>query len=48
MTFFIILLLLALVMGAGTVRELFHDGRGLCGPPASHLEDRRFRSPRLR
>lgn len=48
MTFLFILLAVALLMSADTVRRVFHDGRGPSRPPASHFEDPRFRAPLAR
>jgi hypothetical protein len=45
MTYLIMLLLVAAVMIAETIRLLFHDGRGPQRPPRSHFEDPRFRPP---
>ena len=45
MTFLILLSVIAVLMIAGTLRLLVHDGRGPQRPPASHFQDPRFRSP---
>jgi hypothetical protein len=45
MTYLILLLLVAAVMSAATIRLLLHDGRGPQRPPASHFDDPQFRSP---
>ena len=48
MTFLILLLLVAAVMIAATVRLIAHDGRGPQRPPASHFQDSRFVAPLAR
>jgi hypothetical protein len=48
MTFLILLLLVAAVMTAATVRLVSHDGRGPQRPPASHFQDARFVAPLAR
>ena len=48
MTFLILLLLVAAVMIAATVRLITHDGRGPLRPPASHFQDSRFVAPLAR
>jgi hypothetical protein len=45
MTYLILLLVVAALMAAETLRLLRHDGRGPQRPPASHFDDPRFRSP---
>jgi hypothetical protein len=45
MTYLMILLAIVVVMSIETVRLAIRDGRGPQRPPASHLEDPRFRSP---
>ncbi|MFC4784678.1 hypothetical protein ACT8ZV_09400 [Nocardioides sp. MAHUQ-72] len=47
MTFLMILLALAVLMSAETVRLAVRDGRGPQRPPRSHLDDHRFQSPAL-
>jgi hypothetical protein len=47
MTFFVILLAVAAVSTFEVLRLVIHDGRGPQRPPASHVEDTRFRSPAL-
>ena len=47
MTYLIILLAIVVVMSIETVRLAFRDGRGPQRPPASHVEDPRFRSPAI-
>ena len=39
MTLLLILAVAALVAIAATVHDLYHDGRGMLPPPASHAED---------
>ena len=48
MTFLILLLVLAALMMAETLRLVTHDGRGPARPPRSHFDDPRFRSPLAR
>jgi len=45
MTYLMILLAIVVLMSIETVRLAIRDGRGPQRPPASHLEDPRFRSP---
>lgn len=45
MTFLILLLAVAVLMSAETIRVVLHDGRGPQRPPSSHFEDPRFRPP---
>ena len=45
MTTLLLMLLIALAMAVGTVWMVLHDGRGPAGPPRSHYDDARFRSP---
>ncbi len=47
MTFLMILLAIAGVLSVATIVLMFNDGRGrlLRTPPASHVEDARFRAP---
>jgi tetrahydromethanopterin S-methyltransferase subunit C len=48
MTFLIILLAVAVLMGADTVRRVLTDGRGPQRPPVSHFEDPAFLAPTAR
>ena len=45
MTYLMILLAIVALMSFETVRLAIRDGRGPQRPPASHVEDPRFRSP---
>ncbi|MEV7428905.1 MULTISPECIES: hypothetical protein [unclassified Nocardioides] len=45
MTFLMLLLLVATALAVATVLRTRHDGRGPSRPPASHVEDPRFRAP---
>jgi hypothetical protein len=45
MTYLMILLVIAAVMAAGTVKLVLHDGRGPAAPPSSHFRDPQFTSP---
>ena len=45
MTFLIILLVVAAIMSAETVRRVLHDGAGPQRPPLSHFDDPQFRAP---
>jgi hypothetical protein len=45
MTYLMILLAIVVLMSIESVRLAIRDGRGPQRPPASHLEDPRFRSP---
>jgi hypothetical protein len=45
MTYLIILLAIALMMSAETIRLAVRDGRGPQRPPRSHVDDPRFQSP---
>ena len=47
MTYLMILLAIVVVMSIETVRLAIRDGRGPQRPPASHVEDTRFRSPAI-
>jgi hypothetical protein len=47
MTYLMILLAIVVVMSIETVRLAIRDGRGPQRPPASHVEDPRFRSPAI-
>ncbi len=47
MTFLTILLVLALLAIAATLRDVFED-RGRPQPPSSHFEDPTFRAPAAR
>jgi hypothetical protein len=47
MTYLIILLAIALLMSAETIRLAVRDGRGPQRPPRSHTHDPRFQSPAL-
>ena len=48
MTFLFILLAVAVLLSADTVRRVITDGRGPQRPPASHFEDPSFLSPTAR
>ena len=48
MTFIIILLAVAAVLAADTVRLVLHDGRGPQRPPVSHFQDPDFIAPTAR
>ena len=45
MTFLILFLAAAAALAVEALRLASHDGRGSQRPPASHVEDPRFRSP---
>jgi len=45
MTFLLILLAVAAILSADTVRRVITDGRGPQRPPVSHFEDPRFIAP---
>jgi hypothetical protein len=45
MTYLIVLLAIALLMSAETIRLAVRDGRGPQRPPRSHVDDPRFQSP---
>jgi hypothetical protein len=45
MTYLLILLVIAAVMAAQTIKLLFHDGRGPAAPPSSHFRDPQFSAP---
>jgi hypothetical protein len=44
MTFLLLLLAVAVLMGTDTVRRMWRDGSGPTQPPASHFQDPRFLS----
>ncbi len=48
MTFLLILLAVAVLMSADTVRRVITDGRGSQRPPVSHFQDPDFISPLAR
>jgi hypothetical protein len=48
MTFLLILLAVAVLMSADTVRRVITDGRGPQHPPVSHFEDPGFIAPLAR
>ncbi len=48
MTFIVILLVVAAILAADTVRLVFTDGRGPQRPPASHFQDPDFIAPTAR
>lgn len=48
MTFVLILLTVAALLSADTVRRVLHDGRGPQRPPVSHFEDPDFLAPTAR
>lgn len=48
MTFLMLLLLIAALLSAATVRLVIRDGRGPQRPPLSHFEDTRFVGPLAR
>jgi hypothetical protein len=48
MTFIIILLAVAALLSADTVRRVITDGRGPQRPPVSHFEDPDFIAPAAR
>ena len=48
MTFLFILLAVAVLMSADTVRRVLHDGQGPQRPPASHFQDPDFLAPSAR
>ena len=45
MTFLLILLAVAALLSADTVRRVIHDGRGPSRPPVSHFQDPDFTAP---
>ena len=45
MTFLILLLVVATALAIEAVRLALHDGPGTQRPPASHVEEPRFRAP---
>ncbi len=45
MTFLLILLAVAVLLSADTVRRVITDGRGPSRPPVSHFEDPSFIAP---
>jgi hypothetical protein len=45
MTFLIVFLAVATALAIEAVRLVLHDGPGAQRPPASHVDDPRFRSP---
>ena len=45
MTFIILLLAVAAVLSAATVRRVFTDGQGSQRPPVSHFQDPDFTAP---
>jgi hypothetical protein len=45
MTYLMILLAIGLLLSVESVRLAIRDGRGPQRPPASHLDDPRFRAP---
>jgi hypothetical protein len=47
MTYLMILLAIVVLMSIETLRLAVRDGRGPQRPPASHVEDPRFRSPAI-
>ena len=48
MTFLMILLVVAAILGADTVRRVLHDGQGPQRPPVSHFQDPDFFAPSVR
>ena len=48
MTFIIILLAVAALLSADTVRRVFTDGQGSQRPPVSHFQDPDFIAPTAR
>lgn len=48
MTFLILLLAVAAVLAADTVRRVLNDGQGPQRPPVSHFQDPDFLAPRAR
>jgi hypothetical protein len=48
MTFIVLLLAVAAVLTAATVRLVRHDGQGSLRPPASHFQDPDFLAPTAR
>jgi hypothetical protein len=48
MTFLLILLAVAAILIADTVRRVLHDGQGPQRPPVSHFQDPDFRAPSAR
>ena len=48
MTFLFILLTVAVLMSADTVRRVITDGRGSQRPPVSHFQDPHFVAPTAR
>ena len=48
MTFIFILLAVAVLLSADTVRRVLHDGPGPQRPPASHFQDPDFIAPAAR
>jgi hypothetical protein len=48
MTFIMILLVVAAVLAADTVRRVINDGQGPTRPPVSHFEDPDFIAPAAR
>jgi hypothetical protein len=48
MAFLLILLAVAVLLSADTVRRVLHDGSGPQRPPASHFEDPSFIAPLAR
>jgi hypothetical protein len=48
MTFLLILLVVAAVLSAETVRRVIHDGQGPQRPPVSHFQDPDFIAPSAR
>ncbi|WP_157544585.1 hypothetical protein [Nocardioides halotolerans] len=48
MTFLLLLLAVAVLLSADTVRRVFTDGRGPQRPPVSHFQDPDFLAPTTR
>jgi hypothetical protein len=48
MTFIILLLVVAAILAADTVRLVLHDGQGPQRPPVSHFQDPDFIAPTAR
>ena len=48
MTFIVILLVVAAILAADTVRLVIHDGQGPQRPPVSHFQDPDFIAPAAR
>jgi hypothetical protein len=48
MTFIVILLVVAAILAADTVRLMFTDGQGSKRPPVSHFQDPDFIAPTAR